>query len=207
MSFNNQQIVVYNVYGQRVAIKLVTKPNCFGYIDILDDDAGKYCLRHLYTQALKLHHSEYVDRFVDKPRRQEEWSRIHKSGCDVCDEKAKQFKELRAVPDFDLRRLFECCEAFKAPLRSQKLAYLPKVDLDSSALAQLPSDEEVILELRRELVCSKIACKLWEAKTIVEIKVLRRELKKALTELSRYKTCFVSFKIDLSEVIAIKRVL
>ena len=187
MSFNNQQIVVYNVYGQKVAIKLVTKPNCFGYIDILDDDAGKYCLKHLYTQALRLHHSEYVDRFVDKPRRKEEWSRLHKFDCAVCKEKAQQFEELRSVPDLDLKRLFESCESFKATLRSQKLDFLPKPDLESSALSQLPSDEDVILELRRELVCSKIACKLWEAKMIVDVKLLRRQLAEAKAELSWYK--------------------
>jgi len=192
MSFNNQQIVVYNIYGQKVAIKLVTKPNCFGYIDIMDDEAGRYVLKHLYTQALKLHHSEYVDRYVDKPRRKEEWSRIHKFDCEVCKEKARQLEELHAVPDLDLKRLFESCETFKAPLRSQKLAFLPRPDPNTSALAQLPSDEDVILELRRELVCTKIACKLWEAKMTAEVKELRHSLKKA--ELSRY-TCETRFWI------------
>ena len=176
MSFERRQMLVYNAYGQRVAIRIDTKPNCFGYVDIVDDDVGFYCLQNLYTQAMRLHCVDYVDRFVDRPRRREEWARVHKFDCDVCLEKDKQIEDLRDVPDLYLSDLFSKPESYGTILKGQKLAYLPLPDSKASRLVKLPDDEEVILELRRQVFALKLSSKMIQTKLEAELSEVKQKL-------------------------------
>ena len=187
MSFEKRHLIVYNLYGQKVAIKIVTKPNCFGFVDIIDDDIGSYCLKNLYTQAMRLHNVEYVDRFVDKPRRREEWARVHKVDCDVCFEKDKQFEDLRDVPDLYLSDLFTKPESYGTILKGQKLGYLPLPDPKASQLVKLPGDEEVILGLRRQVFALKLSNKMIRTKLETELAECEQKLRASESDRKWYE--------------------
>ena len=173
--FRHGKLVVYNIYGQKVALKIVTKPNCFGYIEVINDEVGQRCLEIIYSAAMALHDVRYVDRFVDKPRRKEEWRIIHQD-CLFCLGTQAAVADLNSVPDWNLDRLFTECERFKAPLRRQKLALLPPPDPNATTVAKLPDDETTILELRRELLSHKIASSMYVASLKSEIKLQKEKV-------------------------------
>ena len=165
MSFENDQIVVYNLYGQKVCLKIITKPNCFGYVDLLQDEVGVYVMKHMYTQALRLHHPCYSARFVDKKNRGQEWHDLHSSDkCEVCRLKKWYFDDLGAVPNWRLNELFGDRPYVIAPLREHKLPLLPRPDPEGVTIAKLPSDTEVIMSLRHTLYCQRISQKIEKVK-------------------------------------------
>ena len=173
--FRHQKLIVYNLYGEKVALNIVTKPNCFGYVDIINDEVGHKCLSLLYNQAMEFHNVDYVDRFVSKPRRREEWGRLHKY-CMVCLQRQIHLQSLEEVPDYHLNDLFVDAERFNTPLRRQKLSLFPPPDPRTTTVARLPDDETTILELRRELFCQKMASTLYVASLKSEIQFLKEQV-------------------------------
>ena len=192
MSFdNNKEVVVYNLYGQRIVLRIATRPNWFGYIDILDDEVGNYCLKHLYTQAIQLHNFDYADRFVGKAKRREEWEKIHYHNCAVCDHRDRITSDLSDDGDdlevLRLRDLFSETQDVVAPLRHQKMALLPKPNPATAELALLPSDEEVILSLRREICSLKVKLLTECQKHQTEMLSFQKEHECAKNELKWYQ--------------------
>ena len=152
MSFDLNQVKVYNVYGQKVLIKVFPKPGCYGPLDILDDEVGIYVLTHEFNQAIKLHYSQYAIRYVDKRNALLQWLAIHSDGkCEVCRLKLETFNSLDSEPDLDLEYLY-------GESHSNALAVRPLPPIRSSSASNLSSDVEVIFELRRKLKEVQLKC-------------------------------------------------
>jgi hypothetical protein len=158
MSFDLNQVKVYNVYGQKVLIKVFPKPGCYGPLDILDDEVGIYVLTHEFNQAIKLHYSQYAIRYVDKRNALLQWLAIHSDGkCEVCRRKLETFNCLNSEPDFDLKYLFGESNSDALAVRP-KLPAPPLPPIRSSSASNLSSDVEVIFELRRKLKEVQLKC-------------------------------------------------
>jgi len=197
MSFNNNQVIVYNLYGQRVILRIKTEPNCFGYIDIVDDEVGQYCLSHFRHQALELHDKQYSERYVDRQIGSKTWDDKHAEGvCQICDYKRKCALDLKSVPNFDLRDFFYRAECFDTYTRSQRLPLLPKPDINTSSVAKIPSDEETIKKLRSKVLAHKNAVMLMQLKVNHDFKEQFRIQKELRNELIWYrKECQEATKI------------
>ena len=184
MSFSDNELIVHNIFGQRVVVKINLKPNCYGFVDLVDDEVGDYCMKHSYLEALQLHSHVYSQRYLDKTKKWEEWNRNHSAGqCKICTEKRKVFEELRLEPDFQLAHVFGEGADVHAVLRSHRLPLLPPPDT-FNPVCRLPSDEEVMKELRKELFTLNVNLRFTESRLTDKIMVLTERLRRERVSLN-----------------------